>query len=226
MKKQTKEPSKQTPWRSPDYPRQAVPAQMGETDAETGRAIARTITSSGVAAYRVIRAADERTGMLEHMDVPTMLAELAEQARAVSGGSLEQAEGMLMNQAVALQSLFVRLAERGMGHGSMPGFEANMRLAMMAQRQCARALETLAVIKQGPTVIARSANVVNGPQQNNFGPGAPVPTDRAGVKPAGAGNELLEASDGERLDTRAQGTAGRADTVLASVGAVNRAGDA
>jgi hypothetical protein len=43
-----------------------------------------------------------------------LIRTLRDQGRAVNGGNLAQAEGMLINQAVALQSLFARLVERGM----------------------------------------------------------------------------------------------------------------
>jgi len=54
-----------------------------------------------------------------------MLEHLGAQARTVKGGSLEQAEAMLINQATALQSLFVRLAERVMSVDTIPPFDAD-----------------------------------------------------------------------------------------------------
>lgn len=223
MSERSKMPSEKHPWRSPKYPRTAIPTYAGETDRETGHAIARTVTSSAVAAYRVVKAADAKTGMLEHLDVPTMLEHLGEQARTVNGGSLEQAEAMLINQATALQSLFVRLAERAMSVDTIPPFDANMRFALMAQRQCIKALETLALIKQGPTVIARSANVVNGPQQVNVG-GTATEAQARGDN-LNAANELLEANDGKRLDPGAQSTAGGTNRVVEAVGAEQRPSD-
>ena len=41
------------------------------------------------------------------------MAELQWLARAVNGGDLAQVEAMLMNQAIALQGLFARLAVSG-----------------------------------------------------------------------------------------------------------------
>ena len=58
-----------------------------------------------------------------------IMAYLREQAGRVQRGSLADAEAMLMNQATALQSLFARLAERGMSCDNVPGFDANMRMA-------------------------------------------------------------------------------------------------
>lgn len=42
-----------------------------------------------------------------------------------------------------------------------------MRLALKAQGQCRATLETLANLKNPPVVVARQANIANGPQQVN-----------------------------------------------------------
>lgn len=76
---------------------------------------------------------------------------------------------MLMNQATALQSLFARLAERGMGCDHAPAFEVNMRMALRAQLQCRASLETLAAIKSPPIVYAKQANFAARHQQVNNG---------------------------------------------------------
>lgn len=96
-----------------------------------------------------------------------------------------------------------------------------MRLALRAQAQAqaqSRAtVETMATIKQGPAVFARSANVVNGPQQGSVGaaqaraapmldtspPGIPLPqrVAHAGSEATIPANEVLRGRDGERLDT-------------------------
>ena len=51
----------------------------------------------------------------EIMDVPNLMKHLRDQAGEVQSGNMAIAEAMLMNQATALQSLFARLVERGMG---------------------------------------------------------------------------------------------------------------
>jgi hypothetical protein len=205
-------------------PRRAVPVVAGATDEATAANGAALLMSAELAAYRVVNAAETRTGLESLLDAPAILERLRDDARGVQAGNLAQAEAMLIGQATAMQSLFARLAERGMSAQHLPGFEANLRFAMMAQRQSAKALETLALIKQGPTVIARSANVVNGPQQVNVGGGVAEARARgAGTTPT---SELLEAHDGERLDPRAQGSAAGSNRVLAPVGAVNGSADA
>jgi hypothetical protein len=151
-----------------------------------------------------------------------LLEALREQAKAANAGNLEQAEAMLMNQAMALQSLFVRLAERGMGCTEAGPFETNMRIALRAQSQCRATLETLAAIKNPPMVIAKQANVTTGPQQVNNGVAA-VPS-RAGETEIEQ-DKLLEASNGERMDTGTAGAASGGNQALAAVGAIHRAED-
>jgi len=46
-------------------------------------------------------------------------------------------------------------------------YEVHMRLALEAQNQCRMTLETLATIKNPPTVFARQANIAHRPQQVN-----------------------------------------------------------
>jgi hypothetical protein len=79
-----------------------------------------------------------------------------------------------------------------MGHDSIPGFDANMRIALRAQSQCRATLETLAAIKNPPIVYARQANITSGPQQVNNGVPAQAGENQiAQSKLSGAGNELL-----------------------------------
>ena len=88
----------------------------------------------------------------------------------MNGGSLAQVEAMLMNQATALQTVFARLVERGMGCTEVAPFEANLRMGLRAQSQCRATLETLAAIKNPAWVaFVRQANIAHGPQQVNNG---------------------------------------------------------
>lgn len=151
-------------------PRKHVPVRAGKTEEETCRNHAVVTTSPELAAFRVINGAERESGMGQHIDAPTMLETLRAQATAVNRGDMSQAEAMLMNQATALQSLFARLAERGMGCNHAPAFEANMRMALRAQSQCRTTLETLAEIKNPrPVAFVKQANIANGPQQVNNG---------------------------------------------------------
>jgi hypothetical protein len=98
------------------------------------------------------------------------------------------------------------------------------RLALKAQGQCRATLETLAAIKNPPTVFARQANIAQGPQQVNNTVSLPnrdvQPHARAGNPEIGP-IELLEAH-AERLELGTAGTAGAGDQALAPVGRRDR----
>jgi hypothetical protein len=90
-------------------------------------------------------------------------------------------------------------------------------MAMKAQSQCRATLQTLGELK-APRSIAfiRQANLANGPQQINNG----VPTPR-GETPNPT-NKLLEAGNGEWLDTGTAGASGAVDPSMGAVGKVDR----
>ena len=140
--------------------------------------------------------------------------------KSLRGGDLSGAEAVLISQATALNSIFNDLAMRSYEQSQMQHLDTFLRLAMKAQNQCRMTLETLATIKNPPVVFARQANISHGPQQVNNG-AANGPVAHAAKIETGQ-TELLEASNGQRLDTRATGTAGGADPQLAAVGAVHR----
>ena len=125
-----------------------------------------------------------------------------------------------MNQATALQTLYSRLAARAMGWDELEPFEAYMRMALRAQSQCRATLETLAGIKNPSSVaFVRQANIAHGPQQvNNGTPVASRPQENE-ITPS----KLLEASNGERMDTGTASAAGRANQELETVGAIHGA---
>ena len=201
------------------YPRKAVEYRTGNTADEQGRHYAELVTSPELAAYRVINQVENKTGIGEDIDVPTLMAHLRDQGKAVNRGDLSQAEAMLMNQATALQSLFARLAERAMGNDTVSAFEANMRMALRAQNQCRSTLETLAAIKNPPVVYARQANVTTGPQQINNGTEAlsRAREDETGqTQLSGQSHELLS-------DARASGQASRVNPTLETLGEIHRA---
>lgn len=144
---------------------------------------------------------------------------------AASRGDLTQLEAMLAIQARALDCLFTSLAARAGLASTHERMESYLRLALKAQSQARTTVETLAVVKQGPAVFARQANINNGGQQqvNNGVPLSPAPAaSRARSETKNTPTELLEASHGERLDPRAQSKAGRTDPHLATVGEVDR----
>jgi len=195
-----------------------------KTDIEKQRKTAALICGAELAAYRVINAAEEIKENLKDVDVPILIEIIRNQAGAVQGGDMSQAEAMLANQATALQTLFARLVERGMCQSAMPNLETFMKLALRAQNQCRATLETLAAIKNPPVVFTRQANFANGPQQVNNG------VNTLGQSPRARENkieqtQLLEEASGEqqRLDFGEAKTASGVDQDLETVGKIDRA---
>ena len=200
------------------FPRKTIPCESGPSAEEQGRAYAKLLSSPDVCAYRVILA-NHPKDLAKEIDAPTFLAILREQAATVQGGDMSHPEAMLINQAAALQALFVRLAERAVEQSHMPNLEGFMRLALRAQSQCRATLETLAAIKNPPIVYARQANVTTGPQQINNGtaaPSRPREIEAEQTQLSGGTHELL-------ADTRASGHACRVDPALETLGEVDRA---
>lgn len=182
--------------------------------------IARLVTGPQLAAARAVIATEGTTGIGAELEMTAMGEALKEQAAAINGGDLRPIEAMLINQATALQNLFARLVERGMNTNVVQQFDVHLRLALRAQAQCTRTLETLATMKNPPVVIARQANIAQQQQVNN-GPAAPEPT-RARAGPDSPKSKLLECVPSERLDSGTQGAASGAYSDLETLGAVNR----
>lgn len=160
---------------------------------------------------------------------PTALAdELSAQISAVTKGDLQRAEAMLIAQAHTLEALFYELARRaGLNMGEyLQAAETYMRLALKAQSQCRATLETLAAIKN-PAAVAfvRQANIAHGPQQvNNAAP--PTAAATRARESEIAPNELLELTDGKRLDLGATAPAVGTDSHLEALGTIDRTKDA
>ena len=151
------------------------------------------------------------------LDLTTCLNAIVDAAERVKRGDLGDAEALLTAQTVTLNALFANLAHRSHESTYLDHFDRYMRLALKAHTQCRATVETLAAIKNPPTVFAHQANIANGPQQVN---NALAPS-RAGILEARR-NGLLEEARGERMDLGAAGSAGTGDQALATVGTLNR----
>ena len=218
--KKVSTPKKPTAPKAEAFPRKAINCESGPSIDEKGRSYAKMITSAELAAYRVIEIMQPKS-LADGIDTPTLLATLRDQAAAVNGGDLSQAEAMLINQASALQALFVRLSEKAMEQTHMPNLEGFMRMALRAQSQCRATLETLATIKNPPQVsFVKQANIAAGPQQINNGV---APQASRAWENENQQNKLLEADNGEWMDTRAASAAIGTDNAMATVGEINGA---
>ena len=150
-------------------------------------------------------------------DVVSLVAELEKQCEVIHGGNLNRVEAMLLVQAHSLDAIFGNLARSAKSQEYLPQFETFLRLALKAQGQCRATLETLAAIKNPPMIFAKQANIAHGPQQVNNGiPLRAREIENLQNKQSGGDNELLP-------DTGTPALAGRIDSAVEAVGAINRA---
>jgi hypothetical protein len=205
---------------SEEYPRKAVQCEDGKTPEERGRKYAKLVTSPELAAFRVMNAAEQNSGIEKNIDVPTLMETLRDQVNAVSNQDLAQAEGMLLNQATALQSLFARLTEKAFSSEHLSQFNDFMRVALRAQNQCRATLETLSAIRNPPIVYARQANVTTGPQQiNNGGPSSHArEIQNPPIQLSAEDNEL-------RTDIRTSAVTSRINKEVEAMGEIHRPQD-
>lgn len=189
-------------------------------DETKARALAKAALRPSVRGAVTVREFSKSYGDIE---LTALVDELAAQAKAVNDGDLARAEAMLAVQAHTLDALFNHLLLRAKTAEVLPHFEAFMRYALRAQNQCRATLETLAAVKNpAPVAIVRQANIAHGPQQVNNAAGiCGVQGERARENLQTAPNELLERTDGERLDGSATQDAIGSDPRLAPVGAID-----
>lgn len=221
MSKSAKKPDARKSDLSPQpVSQKAVPCADGTTSDETALSFAKLMISPEMASFRVITNR-ERHELMDQLDTPALIEVLRQQTCAVHTGDLRTAEAMLMNQAMALQSLFVKLTETGLQSSLLRQQETALRLALKAQSQCRATLETLANIKNPPVVYAKQANVTTGPQQINNGPQA---------APTGAREKIFEENKLKELghekqqwmETGAAGAAGGTHQGAKALAAVHR----
>jgi hypothetical protein len=150
-----------------------------------------------------------------NLDLGDLADALRQQCSAVNQGDMSRTEAVLMAQALTLDVLFQDLARRAVANQDRPeAFDRLLRLGLKAQSQSRATLETLANMKRPPLVVARQANVAHGHQQINNG--------CAHSREIGnQENKLLEAEHGQRMDCGTTRASGDADTVMATVGALD-----
>lgn len=150
---------------------------------------------------------------------------IKEQAKAIRDGDLSQLEAMLLNQAIALQAMFIDLAARAK---KAPNDASMQTLTQLALKSATGSRQTIAVLTEmkSPRSVAfvQQANISHGPQQVNNGetpvPASPARTEKS-VNPE---NELLEEHPHEQwMDTGTARPAGAADPRMEAVGALHGA---
>ena len=138
-------------------------------------------------------------------------------------------EAILTLQANTLDTIFNILACRAAANMAehLSATETYLKLALKAQSQCAKTIETLANIKYPSTVsFVKQANIGQSVQVNN---GTPSPNNLTSTRTHGKkqkqANELLEHHHGERLDIGTTGKAIPVNTTMATVETVSRASE-
>lgn len=165
------------------------------------------------------------SGQFRDYSLPALCESMKKLIRDSKNGSTALADELLISQALSLNAVYVEMLRRAGESAGTAKMEEYMRLGFKAQAGSRSALETLARIKNPPNVaFVRQANIANGPQQVNNGPvqSEPVGDATRARDSAEPPIELLEASNGEWVDARTQGTAGGSDPELEAVGTVNR----
>lgn len=181
------------------------------------RVLSDLVTEGVFANAQLLRRFGEKS-LCTPLAITESVLSLREAVKEVHRGDLRSAETVLVSQALALNMMFGTLAmraEANIGHNAEVT-DRYMRLALKCQAQSARTLETLATLKNPPTVFARQANIAQQQVVNNGTPHAPAVETRS--PPTG----LCEDSDGERMDFRAPSTPSHVDSHLAAVGKVDR----
>ena len=151
----------------------------------------------------------------------TMLANRLDlQTQQLKDGDLGQAESMLASQAYTLDALYHHLLRRAALNigNEFDVVDRLMKLALKAQSQCVATLAKLADIKRP---VIKQTNIAHGHQQVNNVPMQENEKHRAKSK-SDLKNELLEKTDGERLDFGKAATPIRRDQDVEAVGEVDR----
>ncbi|MBK6758840.1 MAG: hypothetical protein IPG70_15120 [Moraxellaceae bacterium] len=166
---------------------------------------------------------------VDGLDLLECISVCADKVKVVKDGDLSKMEAILTLQANTLDTIFNILACRAAANMAehLSATETYLKLALKAQSQCAKTIETLANIKYPSTVsFVKQANIGQSVQVNN---GTPPPNNlnstRAHGKKQKQANELLEHHHGERLDIGTTGEAIPVNTRMETVATVNRASE-
>lgn len=185
---------------------------------ERKNAIARAVTSTSLNSARIVVSYNASNTV----DLKAVMDVLAVHQEQIKAGDMSQAENMLINQAVALQSMFVDLALQAKAQGGLSQRESMTALALKTQSACRATLQTLGDLRfPRQATFVRQTNIANGPQQviNNMDGGLSPALKNKKLK-----SKLIEGTNNgnTHLDLGATSAAAGIDPVLATVEAINR----
>lgn len=101
------------------------------------------------------------------VDNQVLLEELLYQISCDDDHSINKCKEMLLGQAFALQSIFVRLSRLAAMEKNIEKIQRLLNLGLKAQNQCRTTMEALAGMNRPPAIYAQQANIAQGHQQVN-----------------------------------------------------------
>lgn len=156
----------------------------------------------------------------ETVDFWDLTLAIKKQSIALQENGMEKAVEMLSAQAMALDCLFSSLARRScsnMEKGYGDATERYMKLALRAQAQCAKTIQTMGELKN-PRHIAfvNQANIAQNQQVSN---GQAACAKSFAIQP----NKLIDGDANDlQMDIRTTPAESGADQAVETVGAINR----
>lgn len=184
-----------------------------EAEAEV---VGRSLADSAISAGLMAMAYSSHIG--GGSSVNANIAEVRRITASVKDGDLSDLEGMLVGQAVALQTMAANFANRAQLQTGQRNLEAFFGMALKAQAQSRATVQALVELKFPRQVVySKNANINNGQQQINNG--VPAQAEQAESSQI----KKLESDNGQWLDTGAPRTAIPTHPHLATVGQGHRA---
>lgn len=200
-----------------------------QVELQEGESRARKLATVGLSCVIGNAHTAKAFSMVDNLELMECISVYGDKVKAVKAGDLDGLEAMLTVQASTLDAIFNKLACRAaMNMGEHLGAtETYLKLALKAQAQCAKTIETLANVKNPSTVsFVKQANIGQSVQVNN---GTPPPNNLTSTHAHGGkqkqANELLEQHHGERLDIGTTGEAIPVNTRMETVATVSRASE-
>ena len=179
--------------------------QPDETEEQS---LARTMISPALQSAATI---NEYVNSPVDLDLQAIIACLDKQVGQVKNGNFDSIEQMMLVQAYTLDVIANNLFRRSKNQEYLTQLEAYMKLGLRAQSQSRANLEALIGMKKPRAELIKQTNIAHGHQQVNNFPEKENPP-----------NELLENTDGDRLDFGKAATPIRVDPELATVATKHR----
>lgn len=117
---------------------------------------------------------------------------LQSKVKQLKNGDTSDLEQMLFGQALALQTIFTCLARKAKEQDRLGHFETLLSLALKAQNQSRKTIQSLSDVKSFKISVVGQANITSGPQQIN--------NCSQGYCEINSKNKLEEVRNGQRLE--------------------------